>query len=107
MEKISWYDVGHLISKFLIVMNVKMNWIDKEAHQKTNEESMNKLIIEMTENEKADEKDSEENHGDTTMECHFVLNYAGTDEEQLVMLSKNNYKDLCDETDDEQESYGF
>ena len=51
-------------------------------------------------NEKADDKDSEEDHGNITMECDFVLNNAKTDEE------KGN-KDLCDETDDEQEWYGI
>jgi len=42
------------------------------------------------ENEKADNKYSKEDHDDISMECNFVLNYARTDEEQLVMLFKKD-----------------
>ena len=35
------------------------------------------------------------------------MSYAGTDEEQLIMLSEKDYKDLCDGTDDEGGLYGF
>ena len=41
------------------------------------------------------------------MECDFLLNYARTVVEQLVMLSKKDYEDLCDKTDDEHEFYAF
>ena len=58
-------------------------------------------------NEKANDKDSEEDYGDITTECDFVVSYAGTDEEQLIMLSEKDYKDLCDGTDDEGGFYGF
>jgi len=44
---------------------------------------------------------------DITMECDFDLNYAVSDEEQLVILSEKDYRDLFHETDDEQELYGF
>ena len=40
------------------------------------------------------------------MECDFALNCAGTDEEQLIILSKIDHNDLLDETDDQQEFYG-
>ena len=40
-------------------------------------------------------------------EIWICLNYAGTDEEQLIMLSKKEYKNLFDEIVDEQEFYGF
>ena len=59
------------------------------------------------ENEKPDADDSGEDHCDITMECDFVLKYAGTDEGQLVMLSEIDYKGLCDETNNEQEFYGL
>ena len=41
------------------------------------------------------------------MECDFVMNNVGTDEEQLVMPCKNNYKDLHDEMDNEQNIMDF
>ena len=61
-------------------------------------------------NEKADGKDSEENYDDITMECHFVLNYAGPDEEQLVtviMSSEKECKDLCNDTDEKKNFKDF
>ena len=53
------------------------------------------------ENEKADNEEGEEDHHEITMECDFDLKYMGSDEEQLIILSKKEYKDLFGETNDE------
>ena len=42
--------------------------------------------------EKADDEDSGEDRDGITTECDFDLNFAGTDEEQWVMLSKKTIR---------------
>ena len=59
------------------------------------------------ENDKADNDNSEGDHDGITIKCDFDLSCGGSDVEQLVMLSEKDCKELSDETDDEQEFYGF
>ena len=78
----------------LIAMNAKMNWKDSPPHHK---QIITKEIDNGNDgnNEKADDKDSKEDNGGITMECNFVLKYAGTDKEQLVMLSEKHHIRTC------------
>ena len=39
------------------------------------------------------------------MKCDFDLNYSGTNEEQLAMLSERDYTDQLDKIRDKQERY--
>jgi len=78
-----------------------------EAHQTTSDENEEIVHVNERENDKVDDKDGQEDHYDIVIECDVDLNYAGANEEQLVILSKIGYTGLCDQTDSEQEFYGF
>ena len=88
-------------------MNAKMKW--KQRSPPNHKRRTKEEIVDGNdgENETTDDEDSEEDCNNTTMEYDFDLNYAETDEEQLIIISEKDFKGLSDQMDDEQGFYRF